>query len=85
MSPTLGAEVALAGGAVGVGDGVVLVAVGGLGVAAGCVAGDGAGAEEVPELAAGAVAVLGVAVVAAAVGDGLAGDVERGYEVAEPG
>jgi hypothetical protein len=64
---------------------MVLVAVGGLGVAAGCVAGSGAGAEEISELAAGGVAVLGVAVVAVAVGNGLAGGVEGAYEVAETG
>jgi hypothetical protein len=65
------AEVAFVGRGVGVGDGVVEVGVDGLCVAAGGVAGVGAGTDEVGELAAGGVAVLGVAVVALAASDGL--------------
>ena len=51
MPAAPGAEVALAGWPAGVGDGVVKVAVLGLGVAAGVVAGGGAGADQVGELA----------------------------------
>jgi hypothetical protein len=72
----LRAEIALLGRAVGPGGGVILVAVDRLGVAAGGVAGRGAGAEKVLELAAGGVAVFGVAVVALAPGDGLGGELE---------
>jgi hypothetical protein len=79
------AEVALAGLAVGVGDGVVEVAVDGLGVAAGGVAGRGPGAEQVLEFPAGGVVVFGVMVVALAAGDGLGGEVELGEKVLEPG
>ena len=75
------AEVALVGRAVGPGGGVVLVAVDGLGVAAGGVAGRGAGAQEVPELAAGGVPGLGLAVVALAPGDGLGGELELAEEL----
>jgi hypothetical protein len=77
------AEVALIGWAVGPGRGVVLVAVDGLGVAAGGVAGGGAGAQEVLELAAGGVAVFGGAVVALAPGDGRGGELELGEELVE--
>jgi hypothetical protein len=76
VASAFGAEVALVGRGVGVGDRVVEVGVDGLGVAAGGVAGGGAGADQVGELAAGGVAVLGVAVVALAAGDGLGGDLE---------
>ena len=60
---------------------MVLVAVDGLGVAAGGVAGRGAGAEQVLELAAGDVAVFGVPVVARIPGDGFQGDVQPLEEV----
>ena len=76
VGAALGAEVALVGGALRVGRGVVEVGVDGLGLAAGGGAGAGAGADQVPELAAGGVAVLGVPVVAGPVGDRLEGDVE---------
>ena len=81
----LGSEVALVGRAVGPGHGMVRVAVDGLGVAAGGVAGFGAGAEQVLELAAGGVVGFGVAVVALAAGDGLGGELQLGEEVMEPG
>ena len=68
-----------------VGHGVVQVAVAGLGAAAGGVAGRGAGADQISELAAGNVAVLGVLVVAATLGDGLGGDVEGADEFLEAG
>jgi hypothetical protein len=58
-----GGEVALVGGAVGVGDGVVEVAVDRLGVAGGGGAGMAAGADQVPELAARDVAGFGALVV----------------------
>ena len=77
-------QTALAGGAVGVGDDVVEVAVDGLPVAAGRGAGGGTGEDQVPELAAGGVAVLGMAVVAGAPGDGLGGGVEGAQELREP-
>ena len=82
------AEVALVGRAVGPGGGVVLVAVDGLGVAAGGVAGRGAGAQEVRELAAGGVPILGLAMVALAPGDGLGSEpqlVEELVQAREPG
>ena len=62
---------------------MVLVAVDRLGVAAGGVAGFGAGAQEVLEFAAGGVVVFGVAVVALAPGDGLGGELELGEEFVE--
>ena len=74
-------EIALIGRAVGPGGGVVSVAVDGLGVAAGGVAGFGAGAQQVLELAAGGVVVFGVAVVALAPGDGLGGELELAEEL----
>ena len=55
---------------------MILVAVDGLGVAAGGVARGGTCSQEVLELAAGGVAVFGVAVVALALGDGLGGELE---------
>src|SRR6185437_5495081 len=79
----LRAEVALAGWSVRVRDGVVEVAVLGLGVAAGGVAGDGAGADQVGELAAGRVAGLGGGVVAARLGDGVRDDVQAAEERGE--
>ena len=85
VASAFGAEVALVGGTLGVGDCVVQVAVDGLSVAAGGIAGDRAGADEVAEFAAGGVAVLGVPVVAVALGDGLEDDLERAEQVAEPG
>jgi hypothetical protein len=72
----LRSEVALVGRAVGPGGGVILVAVDGLGVAAGGVARGGACSQEVLEFAAGRVAVFGVAVVALALGDGLGDELE---------
>jgi hypothetical protein len=85
VASAFGAEVALAAGSVGVGEGVVEVAVQGLGAAAGGVAGDGAGADDVFEFAAGGVAVLGPAVVAGVLGDGVEGDVEGADQVPETG
>jgi hypothetical protein len=79
------AEVALVGRAVGPGCGVVEVAVDGLGAAAGGVAGDRAGADEVFEFAARGVAALGLSVVAGAMGDGVEDDAEGLDQVAEPG
>jgi hypothetical protein len=76
VAAAAGVGVALVGGAVGVGNDVVDVAVDGLGAAAGGGEGAGAGADEVPELAAGAVMVLAVPVVAGAPGDGLEGEVQ---------
>ncbi len=67
---------------------MVLVAVDGLGVAAGGVAGRGAGAQEVRELAAGGVPILGLAMVALAPGDGLGSEpqlVEELVQAREPG
>ena len=75
VAAALGGEVALAGGAVGVGVGVVEVAVQGLGVAGGGGAQLVAGADQVAELAARGVAVLGVLVAAGAPREGLEGDV----------
>ena len=83
VGAAFGAEVALVGGALGVGGGVVEVGVDGLGLAAGGGAGGGAGADQVLELAARGVAVLGVAVVAGALGDRLEGDVQGAQEVGE--
>ena len=80
-----GAEVALIGRAVRIGGRVVEVAVDGLGAAAGGVAGCVPGADDVFEFAAGGVAVLGAAVVAGVLGDGVEDDLERLDEVAEPG
>ena len=62
---------------------MILVAVDGLGVAAGGVAGFGAGAQEVLEFAAGGVVVFGVAVVALVPGDGLGGELELAEELVE--
>ena len=76
-------QVALAGGPLGVGDGVVEVAVDGLGAAAGGGAGGGAGADQVLQLPAGGVAVLGVPVVAGPPGDGLGDGVQGAQEVGE--
>jgi hypothetical protein len=64
VAAALGVEIALAGGAVGVGDRVVEVAVEGLGVAGRGGAQLVAGADQMPELAAGDVAALGALVVA---------------------
>jgi hypothetical protein len=64
---------------------MVHVAVDGLRVAAGGVAGGGAGAQEVLELAAGGVLAFGVAVVALAAGDGLGGELELPEELVQPG
>src|SRR6476646_1082493 len=83
MSAALGAEVALAGWSVGVGDGVVKVAVLGLGVAAGGVAGDGAGADQVGELAARRIAGLGGGMIAARLGDGVRNDFQASEERGE--
>ena len=85
VASAFGAKVALVGWSLGPGGGVVAVAVHGLGVAAGGVAGGAAGADKVAEFAAGGVAVLGVLVVAIALGDGVEGDVEGTDEVAELG
>ena len=76
-------EVALIGWPVGPGGGVILVAVDRWGVAAGGVAGFGAGAQEVLEFAAGGVVVFGVPVVALAAGDGLGGELELAEELLE--
>jgi hypothetical protein len=62
---------------------VVLVAVDGLGVAAGGVAGGGAGAQEVLEFAAGGVLAFGVTVVAVAPGDEFGGELQLPEEVVE--
>src|ERR1700735_323992 len=70
MPSAFRSEVALTGWAVGVGDGVVEVAVDGLGAAAGGVAGRGPGADHVFEFAAGGVAALGLSMVAGAPGGG---------------
>ena len=64
---------------------MVLVAVDGLGVAAGGVTGRGAGAQEVLEFAAGGVAGFGVAMVALAAGDGLGAELELAEKLVEPG
>ena len=85
VASAFGAKVALVGWSLGPGGGVVAVAVHGLGVAAGGVAGGGAGADEVPEPAAGSVAVFGLGVVTGAAGDGVEGDLEGADEVAELG
>jgi hypothetical protein len=85
VASALRSEVALVGRAVGVGGGVVEVAVERLGVAAGGVAREGAGADEVFEFAAGGVVVLGGPVVAGLLGDGVEDDPERLDEVAEAG
>ncbi|HXT90016.1 MAG TPA: NAD(P)/FAD-dependent oxidoreductase [Trebonia sp.] len=79
------AEVALVGGAVRVGDGVVQVAVESPGVAARSVARGGAGAYEVGEPPAGGVAGLGGSVVAAAFDDGFQGEVQAAQEGGELG
>jgi hypothetical protein len=78
-------DVAFAGRPAGVGEGVVEVVVVRMGAAAGGGAGGGAGAHQVPELSAGDVAVFGVAVVAAALGDRGDGDVQVAQEVRERG
>jgi hypothetical protein len=83
VTSALRAEVALVGWAVGPGGCVVLVAVDRLSVAAGGIAGLGAGAEEVLEFAAGGVAVFGLAVVALATGDGVGGELELREEVVQ--
>src|ERR1700691_1810191 len=85
VASAFGAEVALAGRAVGPRGGVVEVGVDSLGAAAGGVAGCGAGADEVFEFAAGGVTVLGLSVVAGALGDGVEDDAEGLDQVAEPG
>jgi hypothetical protein len=82
VAAAFGGEVALVGGAVGVGDGVIEVAVEGLGVAGGGGAGLVAGADQVPQLAAGHVAVFGVLVVAGVPGDGFEGDLQPLEQVA---
>ena len=63
---------------------MVQVAVDGLGVAAGGVAGGGAGADQVLQLAAWGVAVLGMPVVARAPCNGLEGGVQAAQELREP-
>jgi hypothetical protein len=63
---------------------VVLVAVDGLGVAAGGVAGRGAGAEQVLEPAAGGVLGFGVAVVALVPGDEVGRELQLPEELVEP-
>src|ERR1700756_2939153 len=78
-------EVVFAGGAFGPGDGVVEVAVLGVGFAAGGGAGGGPGADEVGELPRGPVRVFAQPMVAGVAGDGGEGDVqvaEEGGEVA---
>ena len=82
MTAALRVEVALVGGAVRVGDGVVEVAVDGLGVAGGGGAGLVAGADQVLELAAGDVAGFGGAVVAGVPCDGFGRDVQPLEQVA---
>jgi hypothetical protein len=76
-------EVALIGRSAGPRGGVVLVAVDGLGVAAGGVAGFGTGTQEVLELAAGGVLILGVAMVALTPGDGLGGELQLVEELVQ--
>ena len=76
VGAALGAEVALVGGALWVGSGVVQVSVDGLGLTAGGGTSGGAGTDQVLELAARGVAVLGVLVVARRLGDRLEGDVQ---------
>src|ERR1700761_5433928 len=68
-------QVALIGGTVGPRDRVVQVGVQRLGRAAGGVAGGGAGADQVPQVAAGGVVILGPGVVAGAAGDRGEGEV----------
>src|ERR1700733_12488133 len=83
VSAALGAQVALVGGAFGVRGGVVQVRVDGLGLAAGCGAGVGAGADQVLELAARGVALLGVPMVAGSLGDWLDSEMQGAHEVEE--
>jgi hypothetical protein len=83
LSLAPGVEVALIGGAVGVGDGVVEVAVSGLGVAGGGGAGLVAGVDEMPEGAAGGVAVFGAGVVAGVSGDRFERDVQAAEQLQE--
>ena len=78
-----GGEVALAGDAGGVGEGVVEVAERGVGAAAGCGAAGGAGADQVFEVAAGGVAVFAAGVVAAAFGDRGEGEIQPAQEFGE--
>ena len=78
-----GGQVALAGDPGGVGEGVVEVAVHGLGAAAGCGALRGAGPDQVPEFPAGGVAVFLAGMVAGLVGDGGERDVQFPQEVRE--
>jgi hypothetical protein len=76
VAAALEVEVALVGRALRVGDRVVEVAVEGLGVAGGGGAQLVAGSDQVPELAAGDVAVLGVPVVTGVPRQGLERDVQ---------
>lgn len=85
MPPTFGAEIALVGPAVGVGDCVVKVSVDGLRIAARGVAGGRAGTDQVGELPAGDVTGLCHGVVATAPGDGLRGEVQAAKERSQPG
>src|SRR6266567_6579716 len=70
VGPAPWGEVALVGGAAWPGDGVVQVGGGGGVLAAGGVAGRSAGADQVPQRAAGGVVVFGGRVVTVAPGDG---------------
>ena len=63
---------------------MVLVAVNGLGVAAGSVAGGGAGAQQVLEFAARGVLGFGVAMVAFAPGDKAGSELQLPKELVEP-
>jgi hypothetical protein len=81
LSLTRRSQVALAGQSAGPWLGVVQVGVAGAGLAAGCRAGGGAGADQVPEPLAGPVPRLGVPVVAGALGDRLELDLQPGQEL----
>src|SRR6516164_8052488 len=83
--PAERSEVTLAGDSRGPGEGVVQVAVHGLGAAPGRGAPRGAGTDEVLEFPAGGVAVFAAGVVAGPLGDRGEGDVEAAEEVGEGG
>ena len=83
MPLALRAEVALAGGPGGKGDGVVDLGGDGLGAAAGRAAAGGAGADEMLQLPAWDVAVLAMAVITSLPGDRLGGGFQPGQELGE--
>ncbi len=76
VPPAFRFQVALAGRAARMRCGVVDVAVNGLCQAAGCGAGGGPGADQMPEAAAGQVLGISARVVTGAFGNGTEGDVE---------